>query len=96
MKNEINFASAFKSNFEKISNSDIFLSLVTQNYLNDAYCALQIGIALLLDKPIVVVIKEGIECPNKLAFVAKDIFYFKDDDDLQRIVKDIAILLAKE
>lgn len=42
-----------RKEFEKIDRSDVFLSLVTGDYQKgDCQCALEIGLAVLLDKSI--------------------------------------------
>lgn len=54
-----------QDNAEKISQSEVFVSLVTPSYLNDPYCAMQLGLAILLDKPIYLLVKRGNSCTEK-------------------------------
>jgi hypothetical protein len=35
-----------RENAEKISSSDIFATIVTKNFLDDPYCAMQLGLAI--------------------------------------------------
>lgn len=77
---------------EKIESSECFLSLFTKNYKEDPVCALQLGIAILLDKPICLVVQKGEEIPGHLKKIAFAIEYFEDspsgiNDAASRIAK---------
>lgn len=68
---------------ENISKSDVFVSLVTENYLKgDCKCALEIGLAILLNKPIRLLVKEGTCVPDNLKKVAEKIAYYKSEEDI--------------
>lgn len=43
---------------QKIADSSAFVGLVTKNFLDNPACALQIGFAVLMDKPIVLIVDE--------------------------------------
>lgn len=54
----------------KIENSKVFVSLVSKNYIDDPVCALQLGIAILLGKPLAVIAMDGAEIPETLRKIA--------------------------
>ena len=64
----------------KIEDSSIFLSLFTKSYKEDPSCALQLGIAICLGKPICLVVHEGTEVPPALVRLADAIEYVDKDD----------------
>lgn len=69
-----------------IEGSDIFASIVSPNYLNDPLCALQLGIAILLDKPIFLIVERSAKIPPGLVRVAQHIERadLSNPEDLQR------------
>jgi len=78
-----------------IENSKIFLSLFTKNYKEDPGCALQLGIAMMLDKPIGIMAEEGVVIPYKLAKVAEAIAWFKPGDEasMEESTKELMAML---
>jgi len=81
------------SSGEKIEDSRIFLTILSKSYKEDPVCALQLGIAILLGKPIAVVTVDNEPVPpalKKMAFAIENI-NFKDDSSvaqaMTRIVK---------
>lgn len=72
-----------RQEIKKIADSDIFLSLVTENYLKNGQAALEIGLAIFLDKPIRLLVREGTKISNNLVKVAEKIEYFRAEDDIQ-------------
>ena len=71
---------AVKSSGDKIEESAMFISVVSKDFKEDPLCALQLGIALLLDKPIGIIALKGCEIPDNLAGVAKAIEIIEGDD----------------
>jgi hypothetical protein len=69
-----------------IEGSHVFASLVTQSYLDSPECALQVGLAVMLDKPICLIVDKGRKIPANLIKIAKIIEYadFKNAKDLER------------
>ncbi len=65
---------------EKIEDSSLFMSLYTKNYKEDPLCALQLGIAVMLDKPIGLLVPHGVDLADNLKRLAKGIEYFHLDD----------------
>lgn len=76
-------------NGKKIRDCPLYMSLVTENFLKDPKCALELGLALLMDKPIALIVIKGTKIPENLKKVAKAIEVFDPDDDqgMQRAAK---------
>ncbi len=68
------------SNFNGILKSELFVSLYTKNYINEPICFLQIGIAMLLNKPIFLLVEEGAVPSEKIMRVTDGIEYFTKAD----------------
>lgn len=81
---------------EKLSSSQVYLALITNNFLKDSKCATEIGLAVLLDKPIILVVKEGTKLPENLKKVAKKIEYFKGPDDIGLVTKKVIETIKEE
>lgn len=54
----------------KIKQSQVYLSLVTENALKDPLCALQLGFAILFDKPIMLIVNKDAPVPKHLEKIA--------------------------
>ena len=74
---------------EGMDASEIFLSIYTPNFLDGPECMLQIGYALMKDKPIGLLVIEGAKVSEMLKKVAFAIEYVKTPDDVQDAVKRI-------
>lgn len=72
----------WKNTVQKIGDSQIYLGLVTKNFLEDPMCAAQLGAALLLDKPIIFMVEAGTVIPERLKRVADKIEYFENTEDM--------------
>ena len=66
-----------ESSGEGIEKSKIFLSIFSKSYKEEPECALQLGIAVLLDKPIYLVVPHGVEIPENIKRLAKGFEYFE-------------------
>lgn len=66
---------------KKIEESDAFLSLYTDNYVQAPQCALELGIAIMLDKPIVILAPKGQKIPEVLIRLAQAVEFFDPEDD---------------
>lgn len=67
-----------------VADSAVFLQLFNATALtngNDLAYALQLGAAILLDKPIVIIAPEGSTIPSKLEAVARSIQFFIAHDE---------------
>lgn len=61
---------AFKENKSGIEKSGVFLSLFSGNMIKDSLACLQLGIAIMLDKPIVVLADQLEQIPRNLRKIA--------------------------
>ncbi len=68
-----------KSSGEKILDCEIFCSILNQNFLLNPQTILEIGIALLHDKPIGLLVMTGTEVSEHLKKIAFGIEYFAKD-----------------
>lgn len=78
---------AVKENAEKIADSQIFCCIISDAYLNNPYCAMQLGLAILLDKPIRLLVKRGVKLPQALEKIADKIEYIANPDDTYAAAK---------
>lgn len=78
----------------KIENSDCFMSLFTPNYKQSPQCALELGIAIMLDKPIALLVSKGTTVPAVLERIATAI-EFCDSDDPEEFHQATKRLLKK-
>jgi len=76
---ERELSEAVKRNREKIEQSRIFVSMLSANYHKEPLPVLQLGLAILLDKPIMVVAPNGTPIPETLRKVAHSIDFFDRD-----------------
>lgn len=65
---------AAQQNYDKIKNSGVFLSLFNHDMTKDAVPCLQLGLAMMLDKPIIVVARPDETIPENLKKVATAIY----------------------
>jgi hypothetical protein len=68
---------AAKRNRDMLKDSRLFLCLFTENYETDPICALQLGIAVLLDKPICLLVPRGTSIPKHVERLAEGIEYYE-------------------
>lgn len=73
-----------KGSGEKIEQSDIFATIFTKSYKESPQCALELGMALLLDKPLALIVIEGTPIPEGIKRAAIAIEYVKDSEDMER------------
>ncbi len=78
----------------KIASSSLFAGIVTKNFLNNPLCALQIGYAVLMDKPIVLIVDKDATIPALLTRVAKVIerVDLENPEDMARAHESISKL----
>ena len=87
---------AARETVAKLDSSSAFISLFSASMAEEPLPALQLGVAMLLDKPIYVLVPEGVELPENLKKVAVRIEYYKrDPNDMtsfqaaaERLMKD--------
>lgn len=74
---------------EGLEGSRAFISLLTPSMKKDPLCALQLGLAILHEKPIVIMQIEGTPIPEVLKRLAIHIEPVKDNEDMERATKDM-------
>ncbi len=80
MTTEHTLHEAAKKNFEAISASAVFLPLWMKDYAKDPVAVMQVGMAILLDKPFYVMLEEGQQLPDSIKKIARHVSTFKRDD----------------
>lgn len=55
---------------EKISESKVYLAIVTKDFLKNPMCAYQLGLAIFMDKPIMLICDKDVQLPPKLVKIA--------------------------
>lgn len=79
----------------KIRDSHIFISLFTAGYEREPQCALQLGIAVMLDKPIYIAAPTGTKIPENIKRLARKIEFFDPNspdnlkDATKRLFQDV-------
>lgn len=69
-----------KSTHEKINGSAVFLSIFTKNYVDEPYALLQLAFAMMLDKPLYLIVPEGTKIPEKIRRAADKVEFFNPED----------------
>lgn len=70
-----------KASLKGIDDSDNFMGIYTAKYVNDPVCLMQLGYAIVTNKPIFLIAEEGVHIPDRLRAVAEGIEVFKKGDD---------------
>lgn len=75
----------------KIADSALFTGIMTESFMRDPLCALQLGYAILMDKPIVLIVDQNVQVPGALVRAAKQIekVDLKNEADYKRAFKSI-------
>lgn len=83
---------AVESSAEPMEKSAMFISIATKSYLKSPLCALQLGMAILMDKPIVLIVDKNEKMPEALVKIAKIIerVDFDNKADMSRAMKSIS------
>jgi len=87
-----------QKNLDRLDESNVYAGIVSPNFLTDPACALQLGFAILRDKPIFLLVEKNLTIPESLVKVAKIIERFdgkNPDPDMERASKAMA-KFAKE
>lgn len=80
------FDDALKENWEGVSQSAIMIQLYAPDmadFVKDPWPAIQLAIAILQNKPILICAKEGQLIPGKLLAMADTIIFYKNMENLQ-------------
>lgn len=75
----------------KMQGSSSYAGIVTESFLKDPLCALQLGYAILLDKPIILIADHNLKLPAALVKIAKIIerVDIKNPRDMKRASESI-------
>lgn len=82
---------AVDRNVEPMRQSAMFVSIATKNFIKDPLCALQLGMAILMDKPIVIIADKNEKMPEALVKIAKVIekVDFDNKADFERAMTSV-------
>lgn len=80
-----------KSSEIGLKSSKIFLGIGTEEYYKDPVSMLQIGMAVLMDKPIYLLVPHGTNIPRNLKVVATHIEYYGPNELIEKTDKIIKI-----
>jgi hypothetical protein len=78
----------------KIDSSACTISLVPEGEV-DVKFAVELGLSIMLDKPIIVVVRPGTKVPDKLALVAADIVEVKNWEDIVGVSLSISEAIGR-
>jgi len=73
---------AVERTFDKVESSAIFVPLFTKAYSRDPRALMELGMALVLDKPIYLLVQRDTKLPENLRRLACGIEYFTAEDDV--------------
>lgn len=82
-----------KRSGDGLKQSNVFLSIFTDNYEKDPKCVLELGLAIILNKPIYLLAPEGTKINDNMRKLACHIEFYKENDPMA--VKIAADNLAK-
>jgi hypothetical protein len=76
---------------QKMKDSVIFLAIYDSSYIDNPACAFQLGLAVALDKPMYLLIREGTPVPSNLKKVAKKIVFFSgsSEDEVKKAASEL-------
>lgn len=85
---------AAKGSGAKIQQSAMYAGIVTDAFLKDPLCALQLGYAILNDKPIMLIVEKSCKIPEGLTKVARVIERVdtKNPEDMKRASESIQMM----
>lgn len=86
---------ASKNSLPKMQQSGTYMGVVTSDFLKDPLCALQLGYAMILDKPIVLIADKNLKIPASLTKIAKVIerVDINNKNDMKRATESIVSML---
>lgn len=84
---------AAEVNFKQVKSSSVFLSILTPDYVDEPIAMMQLGMAVMLDKPLFLMVKKGTEVPETLRLIARKLVEFTDPESLKgamvELLKDV-------
>lgn len=90
---------AVRRNLPPMKNSAIFLAIMTDNYERDSLAVLQFGLAVLLDKPIYILVRKGHPIAENVRRLASGIEEYETEEECMTATTRLltqARLLPKE
>lgn len=90
---------AGKECFDKIGQSAYFMSMMTPGFIRDPLCALQLGYAILLNKPMYFAVERGVEVPEVVTRLALKIVHYEKTEDLadfKRAITEITDAIGQD
>jgi hypothetical protein len=92
-KKELNYwlNDCISRNGKNLEKSSVFTAIFTESYLKSPECALQVGLAMMMDKPIILIADKNTRIPSNLIKVAKLIekVDMSSQDELKRASESI-------
>ena len=73
---------AVSRTFDKVENSAGFLAMFTEAYKRDPSALMQLGMAVVLDKPLLLLVAAGVEIPENVRRLARAIETYSNLDDI--------------
>lgn len=97
-ENEKQFREFAETSERQIRASAMFISIYSKSYHQDAMCALQLGMAVMMDKPIYLLLERGQALPAHLKRIARKVEEFAPGDEagLERATKALCDAAAAE
>ncbi len=79
----------------KIKGCEVYASLLSEDFMKNPQCLLELGMAIVLDKPIVVIAINGQKVPENLRKVAKIVESANGKADMKRAVRSIGKVISE-
>jgi hypothetical protein len=83
-------------NLQAIRESGLFLAIFTDAYTRDPLALMQLGLAVVLDKPVLLLARAGATIPENVRRMAHGIEEFHDLSDLEPATKRLLTRARKE
>ena len=87
---------AVSRTFDKVAASGIFLSLFTEAYQRDPKALMELGMAVVLDKPVYLLVQTGTAIPENVRRLARSIEYFAAQDDIELATRRLLAAISKD
>jgi hypothetical protein len=73
------YKQASKQSYNLMKDSHMYLGMVTPEFFKDPVCMIQLGLAVLLDKPLYLLVRKNVPIPQHLRNIASAIEIVEDD-----------------
>lgn len=85
---------AVRRNLPALESSSIFLAIFSRSYEDDALAVLQFGLAVLMDKPIYLVVERGREIPENVKRLCRRLEYYDPNDKAATLEEATKAIIA--